>query len=142
MTPEQKDMLEQLSSLKGWSIHVSNLSLFARAESLFKQGYVNREIDSGNYGHFLYNINDTGRAALEVKPVKKIKLSPTQQKMLARAKGSGGVIIYEGYRRFIRTAESLKNKGLFSHKFAYCGDGHTSYQLTDAGRAMLEAAQS
>jgi hypothetical protein len=68
--------------------------------------------------------------------VKKGELSAMQTSVLIRFRQTGSVTIYEGYRKYIRTAESLDRRGLIERNRKVFGD-HNEYTLTDEGRAML-----
>lgn len=73
------------------------------------------------------------------KSVKRFGLSDMQCAVLERFRVSGSVSIYQGYRKFIRTADSLDKKGLVERDIHAIGLSSTNhYNLTDAGRAMLD----
>ena len=78
--------------------------------------------------------------AMRPKPrvrVPKDELSQMQENVLNRFRDTGSVTIYEGYRKYIRTADSLERRGLIARNRKVFGD-HAQYDLTDEGRKLLD----
>ena len=87
----------------------------------------------------LYNATAPFAQAMRPKPLPRIRkgeLSPLQKAVLNRFRETGTVRIYEGYRKFIRTANSLDNKGLIKRNRDVHGD-HWQYDLAEEGRKAL-----